>query len=464
MCGIFGLIGHDSFRAVQELIEANTRRGRDGFGMLIMSDDDYHHVKVPGQSVEVIDLQLAGDLDMLRDECTVLGNCRAEPTTEIVPVATMTDQQPYTVGDWSIVHNGTIANDKQLLEKYDLTSPTRIDSWVIAALLDKWNDQHLTSVDLLKRVVDELVGSYAIIAWNSRQSDLLFYATNYRPLYFADRGSTVHLSSVKLDPSDQLVQPYSYGTLHGLGIDTYPLGAEAWTHAEPRTLVVLSGGLDSTCVAAMLKQQGHEIELLHFDYSCRATGPEREAVVAIAEELDAPLHVIKTDIFKTIGNSRLMDHSLNRIDNGEAGAEQAIEWVPARNIILSSIAIGIAEAGKFDHIALGINLEESGGGYTDNVLDLYDGLNGLMQWMIGVNKRLSFISPVGHLMKHEIVAEGIRARAPFVLTWSCYNAIAVQEASGQWVHCGKCGPCFMRRTAFERNGLVDPVRYLAEEV
>mgnify|MGYP000181437484 FL=1 len=416
--------------------------------------------KTPGVSVEHL-----GPHGAKRGVQVGLLNCRAEPTTEIVPSPTDVDQQPYIVGDWVVVHNGTIANDKELLAKHSLTSPTRIDSWVIAGMLDKLTPRFADTAEdydedyvpdgilyqVFESVIKELVGSFAIIAHCRYGSDALFYATNYRPLYYKRtiaHGAT--LSAVRGE-GFTLVRPYSWGT-----IDTYGNITERGlllpeVREKQRSLVVLSGGLDSTTVATMLKRAGHDVECLHFTYGCRAQERELEAVSNIAAALDCRLHVIDmTDLFKAVGHSRLTVTKPNDvIDNGEAGAEQAIEWVPARNTIMSSVAIGIAEGHGFDNIALGINLEESGGGYTDNVLDLYEGFNGLMQWIVGVNKQVKFTSPVGHLMKHEIVREGVAAGAPLELTWSCYNP-------GE-KHCGNCGPCTMRRRAFERNGLRDPV-------
>lgn len=72
-------------------------------------------------------------------------------------------------------------------------------------------------------------------------------------------------------------------------------------------------------------------------------------------------------------------------------------------------------------------------------------------WCCSNGKYVCVDTPVGNLMKHEIVKFGRKYNAPFELTWSCYR-------NGDKA-CGHCGPCFMRQTAFQRNGLVDPVEY-----
>lgn len=452
MCGIFAAIGRLSPDQATEIIQANLQRGRDGYGTLTNGVT----YRTPGR---VATVNPTHDAFARGFEGVGIGNCRAEPTTELVPSPGDEDQQPYQVGKWSIVHNGVIANDVSLIVQHDLEPQTRIDSWVIAGLLNKFETEtQLSPAKVFEAMLGQIEGSFSIIAVHADLVGVAFYATNYRPLYAhtITEGVTI-LTGVRITPSDLLVAPYTYGVATHHGTTTFgELRPHRFTR-RLRTLVVLSGGLDSTAVAAICKNRYHdEIELLHFDYGCRATSQERIAVQQIAKAFNAPLHVVNMrDIFGQIGGSRLTG-THEQISNGEAGAERAIEWVPARNTILASVAMGIAEARGFDRIALGINLEESGGGYTDNVIDLYEGFNGLMQWIVGEGKRLEFISPVGSMMKHEIVAEGIRCGAPFELTWSCYN-------NGE-VHCGNCGPCIMRRRAFERNGRRDPVVFAAKEV
>lgn len=461
MCGIFGIIGSTTKEEVEIVSRLAATRGRDGYGMLYIdgASAERRMTKTPGKRFDGethLDSALFG---------FVIGSCRAEPTTELVQYPTHDDQQPYTLGEWAVVHNGVIANDKDLIEEYGFNPPTRIDSWVIIGLLDALSRRGYGKSSAFQSMLSKIVGSFAIIATHTDRSGktTVFYATNYRPLYLhTTHGLELIYSSVDMTgeianlASVELVQPYSWGMIeYGEVIAGGPLIPARKEHEK--TLVVLSGGLDSTTVAALCIEAEHEVEFLHFDYGCRATSNERLAVEQIAAHYKRPLHVIDMrSIFQQIGHSRLTDTKSNSpIDNGEAGAEQAIEWVPARNTILASVAMGIAEANDFSQIALGINLEESGGGYTDNVLDLYEGLNNLNQWIVGVNKRVRFVSPVGHMMKHEIVMAGVKARAPYYLTWSCYN-------QGE-VHCGACGPCIMRRRAFRRNGLSDPVPFACDE-
>jgi len=118
--------------------------------------------------------------------------------------------------------------------------------------------------------------------------------------------------------------------------------------------------------------------------------------------------------------------------------------------VFYSVAIAIAEAYDFDAVASGVNLEESGA-YPDNEMEFVRLLSKVAPYAVRPNKKVELLMPVGNLVKHEIVRLGVEIGAPLHLTWSCYE--------GGEKHCGKCGPCYMRKWAFKINGLKDPVEY-----
>jgi len=426
MCGIVAVVAKEGVDLAPS-IAANSVRGRDSWGFWT---NTYSY-----RSTRGFPKDNPPYLYVPADQAA-LANLRAEPTTEYVKDKRDVDVQPYAVGNWIIIHNGTIANDKELIETYKLHSPTRIDSWVIAALLDQMND--------FPEVISKLIGSYAICAVDKRQPDVVHFAMNYRPLYL-HAGNT--LSSVALSEDDRLLTPYSIGTLDSAGLQLRSLFKPP---QRDRALVVCSGGLDSTVAAVALQHAGMDIELLHFDYGCRATRQEDRAVKAIAEALKVPLRIVKTPIFTDIiQGSPLTNTERNApFAESEAGAEYAHEWVPARNLIMLSIATGIAESKGFNVLALGANLEEAGA-YPDNEMVFYDCFSRLLPFAVRDGTQLRLEMPVVNLMKREIVKLGLELQAPLHLTWSCYN-------NGD-THCNNCGPCFMRRTAFEINGAQDPV-------
>lgn len=457
MCGIVGaMFSRQSI--LYPALKANNIRGRDSWG--IWSDGVFY------KGTSNFALRPSYEHYVQR---SAIANMRAEPTTEYVKKKQQSDVQPYQVGGWIIVHNGTIANDKDICARYGFEPHTRIDSWVIAALLDRFSSNPQTDFysksDAFREMLDVIVGSYAILAIHESDPETIHYAMNYRPLHLHRQDSSMILTSVPISSRDELLPPYSYGVLkleeghvyHRYGGSLYNGGLP--NRYREKALVVFSGGLDSTVAAADLLHRGYEVTLLHFDYGCRATGPERQAVEAVAEALGCPLDIVTTTVFTDIIKGSRLTNTKAEFADGEAGAEYAHEWVPARNTILLSIALGIAESRGFDSIALGANLEEAGA-YPDNEPEFLRQFNKLIPFAVGDGKRIEILTPVGNLMKHEIVKLGLSIEAPMELSWSCYNA---HQVGNSYRHCGNCGPCFMRKTAFEINGSVDPV-FRAEQV
>ena len=112
-----------------------------------------------------------------------------------------------------------------------------------------------------------------------------------------------------------------------------------------------------------------------------------------------------------------------------------------------SILTAYAESKNISNIAFGGNLEESGA-YPDNEQEFGRMFNNILPYATQNGVKINLLQPLSTLMKHEIIKLGRENNVPYELSWSCY--------SGKKKHCGKCGPCFMRKTAFQRNGLKDP--------
>lgn len=458
MCSIVGALlrGIDSqykLDAVNGILEhiwkTSHERGRDGRGFVINSSAEtdlqaYREVtRSNGRAVQ------APALLKLARSATVVGNLRAEPTTEFVREKHLSDQQPYTSGDWTIVHNGTIANDKALRTN-DL--PTSIDS---AAIAEQLAGKHGTLEDFVS-AIRKLRGSYAILATHSDHTDKLFVAANYRPVWYIETPYGVFFASSRdylpQEYPSRMLKPYTAAMFNTNGftkdVSLYADGVQG-----ERALVVCSGGLDSVVSAVYAQRElGMDIHLIHFLYGSRAEGPEVQAIEAVAEHLGAELTLFPLNVYSK-GDSPLLDPD-SKVAGGEAGAEFAHEWVPARNLLLLSVATAFAEARGIDTIVLGNNLEEAGA-YPDNEPEFISRFNDMLPFAVGDGKRMRVIMPVGNLMKHEIVALGNQIGAPMHLTWSCYRA-------GE-VHCGTCGPCYMRRKAFEINNLPEVISYKDEQ-
>lgn len=436
-----------------EIVVAATDRGRDSYGFaVIKADGTFNLFKREGR----YDGRWPRDF---LDEKTVavINNCRAEPTTEWVRTKTEDDIQPFATNGIIVSHNGVIANDRQLAEKFTLDRVTKVDSAILPGLFQKTWDGN--SLDSLVKSLEEIVGSYALAICDTRKSDQIFLAANYKPLYIQlnSQQDVLYFTSLEdyIDQGDflqahlkcQQLPPYSATKISTTGhIET-----KNANFVSRRALCVCSSGLDSTIAATYAKKVlGCEIRLMHFLYGCRAEQNEKVRIPRIAEALECDHVYVQMDVFKNIiGHSRLTEtaSSVVKDRDGEVGAELALEWVPARNLIMLSVATGYAEANGFDTIVIGNNLEEAGA-FPDNEMIFIEKFNEILPYAVNVNKKVKVVMPVGNLMKHEIVRLGSEMEAPVELTWSCYE--------GGVEPCGSCGPCFMRRVGFEMNNLQDP--------
>lgn len=381
----------------------------------------------------------------------LIGNLRAEPTTEYVTSKQSQDQQPYYVKPWTIVHNGTIANDKDLRT---YSHPTKIDSAAIAEHLASFKSDGST-FDHFYQAIKNIKGSFAILANKESEPNHILAAVNYRPLWWIKTEVGIFFASTRFYFPEgyvpEMIEPYSVVSFSWDRELKVVKKSLLEAPSKRKALVVCSGGLDSSIAAVFTKQVlKYETELIHFCYGSRAEGPEVIAVKAVGEALGIPTIIFPLPIYKPEDSPLLQSDS--KLAGGEAGAEFAYEWVPARNLLLLSVATAYAEAHGFDTIVLGNNLEEAGA-YPDNEPEFIYRFNDLLPFAVGDGKQVRVIMPVGNLMKHEIVALGNKLGAPLDKTWSCYRA-------GE-LHCGTCGPCYMRRTAFEINGIPEVIKYLA---
>lgn len=428
MCSIFGAVGYGIDRDLVEAIRQRAGdRGRDGGRV-----EWYNFCREPRDGWAFGAIREA-----------VLGNWRATPTTE-------TERAPLQPYD-GFVHNGTIANDKKLLDGLGLleweTAQERpwVDSMILPKVVPR--DTFANFVEGIQR----LNGSYAIAAV-SEQSRSIFVACNYKPLHYYAHEDAVYFSSMRrhlravFNREPEQLEPYTALDLMN--------PRDTWTSLinppSRRAVVIASAGLDSTTVATVLGNQGYDVTLLHFNYGCRATAREIDRIPRIARALGCTYEAMPVPYIHMRGDSPLFEGG-PAIAEAVAGAEYAHEWVPARNLVFIALAVAYAEANGYGVVALGNNLEEAGA-YPDNEEHFTETLNRMILPYATQNGRaVHLVTPVGHLMKHEIVKLGLALGAPYEHTWSCYDCYDM--------HCGNCGPCYMRRTAFERNGATDPVPY-----
>ena len=409
MCSILGW--NNITKSEKEyILNKGNIRGRDGFGF-ITNNKEYRGFGDIMKSIHINNLLKGKQL---------IGNFRATPTTETESREELL--QPYD----GIVHNGVIANDKEFGE-------FEIDSMVLPQIIN-------TDGSIEERLT-KIKGSYAM-AWV--EDGALILACNYKPLYYWISGNKYMFASIPemLPVKSIKLEPYSYIQIQlstGKILQHKHLERKQYN----KTIVCCSGGLDSTAVAYILKAQGHNITLAHFRYGCLAEEQEIKRVEKIAKHGGFGFELI--DMPKVMSGT--ITEGTYHTDDVE-GVEYAYDWVSARNLLMLSILTAFAETNNYGYIAFGGNLEESGA-FPDNEQEFSRMFNNLLPYSVQNGLKIELLSPVAHLMKHEIVKQGIEVNTHFELTWSCYG--------GNQKHCGDCAPCFMRKTAFERNKLKDPV-------
>jgi 7-cyano-7-deazaguanine synthase len=459
ICGINAALGPLGPLSASDVLQTFTRcadRGKDAWSLVRLRSKSAQRWSSHGdQSLSAYKLTSKWPV-------AILGSHRAQPTTEVAS-ATDDDVQPYVspTGRWAFVHNGVISNDKQLRAQLPepLEVPTEIDSWMIGPYLDS-HGFDITVSELLE-------GSFAILAYDREHPDRLYYATNYKPLYVkGDVPGVIQVASQRdylertyrisvFDESIRALEQYTYGWI---GLD----GLLHVRHMKPKSgdnnkmLAVCSGGLDSVTAAWKYHREGFEVTLLHFLYQCKAESKERESVCKLSDMIGTKPILVPTSFFSTMAQSVLTDptKTINTSRGGIEGAEFGHEWVPARNLVMLSLAIAYAEANGFGAIVLGNNLEEAGGGYPDNEQEFINRLNAIIPYAVKPYHQLYIYQPLATLMKKDIVKLGLELKVPYEHTWSCYE--------GGEEPCGSCGPCFMRQTAFKMNGTVDPLVAMKE--
>ncbi|MCD6258759.1 MAG: 7-cyano-7-deazaguanine synthase QueC [Helicobacteraceae bacterium] len=219
---------------------------------------------------------------------------------------------------------------------------------------------------------------------------------------------------------------------------------------KKRALCIMSGGMDSTLGAYMMKEQGYEIIALHFNYEQRTQKKELECFYKIAKALNVENpYVIDLDFFQQIGASALTDKT---IDVPIGGLEEGVPvtYVPFRNGIFLSIAAAIAEKESASVICIGV-VEEDSSGYPDCRESYIQSMQESINLGTKEETRIEIQMPLVHLQKSQIVQKALELDVPLALTWSCYKN---EEKA-----CGVCDSCRLRLRGFELANSSDPIEY-----
>jgi 7-cyano-7-deazaguanine synthase len=220
-----------------------------------------------------------------------------------------------------------------------------------------------------------------------------------------------------------------------------------------RAIILVSGGLDSTTVLAMAQAQGYACYTLSFDYGQRHRS-ELRAAERVSEALGDVEHKVVTLNLDSIGGSALTDTSIAVPEEATEGIP--ITYVPARNTVFLSIALGWAEVlGAYD-VFIGVNAVDYSG-YPDcrpDYIAAFETMANLATRAGVEGHKLTIHTPLMDLGKGDIIRAGIELGVDYALTVSCY------QATEQGLACGKCDSCRLRHQGFVDAGVSDPTPYL----
>jgi 7-cyano-7-deazaguanine synthase len=220
-----------------------------------------------------------------------------------------------------------------------------------------------------------------------------------------------------------------------------------------RAVVLVSGGLDSATVLAIARSEGLECYALSVDYGQRHRA-ELLAADRIAKSLGAVEHRAMRIDLGGIGGSALTDANLSVPESPQIGIP--ITYVPARNTVMLSLALGWAEVLGAEQIHIGVNAIDYSG-YPDcrpAFIEAFQRVANLAT-KAGVEGTAAFriVAPLIDLTKAEIIKRGMSLGVDYSLTVSCYQADDDGRA------CGRCDACRLRKEGFAAAGVADPTRY-----
>ena len=228
---------------------------------------------------------------------------------------------------------------------------------------------------------------------------------------------------------------------------------------KKRAVVLFSGGLDSTTLLAKALSEGFQTYALSFDYGQRHRS-ELEAALKLSKSIGALDHkVIKLDL-RAIGGSALTDAEIDvpeeDYQKGAVPEGIPVTYVPARNTVFLSIAMGYAEVLEADSIFIGVNAVDYSG-YPDcrpEYIEAYQVMANLATKTGVEGQSIQIETPLINLSKAEIIKLGLSMGVDYSKTVSCY------QANTQGLACGKCDSCRLRAEGFSAAQIADPTLYI----
>ena len=223
--------------------------------------------------------------------------------------------------------------------------------------------------------------------------------------------------------------------------------------SDKKAVVLLSGGLDSTTLLAIAQQQGYECYALSFRYGQRHSA-ELHAAEKIAKHYQVNTHKI-FDLDLSLFDTSALTNSKIAVPTNHADGIP-VTYVPARNTIFLSIALGWAEVIQAQNIFIGVNAVDYSG-YPDcraEFIDAYQSMADLATQAAIERRGVKIQTPLIHLAKAQIIQQGSQLGVDYALTVSCY------QATDEGLACGQCDSCRLREEGFAQAGIEDPTLYM----
>ncbi|MCI4397610.1 MAG: 7-cyano-7-deazaguanine synthase QueC [Acidobacteria bacterium] len=222
---------------------------------------------------------------------------------------------------------------------------------------------------------------------------------------------------------------------------------------KPLAVVLLSGGMDSLTAAGIAARDGYGLALIHFNYGQRTEEAELRSFNRIADFFGVGPKlklVVHTNFFSLAGGSALTDKGLDVPEANLDSANVPVTYVPFRNAVLLSMAVGWAEIIGAGAVYYGAVSQDSSG-YPDCRPEFISAFNVLVETGTKPETKIEVRAPLVNMTKAEIVQQAAALGLPLEATWSCY--VRNDKA------CGACDSCALRLRGFSQAGMNDPIPY-----
>jgi len=213
-----------------------------------------------------------------------------------------------------------------------------------------------------------------------------------------------------------------------------------------KSIIALSGGMDSATILTLASSWGREVEAVGFEYGSHHNQYELKAAKNLASYYHIPFEVIDMTTISKHLKSDLLDGEIPEGYYKDESMKKTV--VPGRNIIFASILAGVAWSRNAEEVWLGIHSGDHHI-YPDCRPEFFHSMKKAIE--TGTDNKITLIAPFISIDKAEVLRRGLKLGVPYELTRTCYKP--------QKLACGKCGSCIERLESFKLNEIVDPVEY-----